>query len=97
MTPDLLIRLLLAALAAYRLARMMAWEDGPFDAFSRLRGRVDPAQRTWVGRGLNCPLCVGFWVSPVMLTISYVEWLIWVVGWLAVAGLQTWLQRFEGD
>lgn len=87
------VTLLLAALATYRLARMVATEEGPFGVFVALRGRLDPDQRTWIGRGLNCPLCVGFWAAPLALGLLWL-WppLAW---WLGCAGAATLLQKWE--
>lgn len=83
--------------AAYRLARMFAIEDGPVDAFVRIRARFDPLQTTWVGRGLSCQLCVGFWAALFVLAV----WFIPVVGpiivyWWAIAGMQTAIYKVIG-
>lgn len=87
--------LLIAALATYRLARMVAWEEGPGAVFTRLRGRIDPDQATWIGRGLNCPLCVGFWIAlPITLLLVPFDWSVLFVWW-AVAGAQAVLQKQE--
>ena len=98
------LRLLLAALAVYRLARMISLEDGPLDIF------VD--FRTWVGvydysenglpgsmaaRLFSCPLCVGVWLAfpaMVMATFPVGDSFIIVI-WLAIAGIQTFLQRIS--
>lgn len=67
MTP---LDLVLLALADYRLARLIAVDDGPFDIFFRLRawlGAYDldetgqPA--TSAGRGISCPHCVGIYAA----------------------------------
>jgi hypothetical protein len=71
----------IATLAAYRISRMITREDGPFDALSWIRGKVDPNQKSWVGRGLACIACVSFWVSLVIAIVSGYTWL----EWLAVA------------
>ena len=69
-------------LAAYRIGHALAREDGPGDLFSWLRERV--GQRTWLGRGLHCALCVSFWTPWPLL-------LLWVwaglLGQLIVVGL----------
>ena len=72
----MLIAVLLAAFAVYRLAFMIAREEGPFDMFDRLRARAarlpvefqsgEFANRTrphWIQRGLGCPLCISWWLS----------------------------------
>ena len=90
LTPHILI-----ALAVYRLARMLAYEDGPGDVLVQLRQGV--ARRfgleSWQARGVSCPLCVGFWLAPLL-------WLAWLVlpaliVWLAIAGAACWLQTRE--
>lgn len=88
---------LLAALVIYRIARMIALEDGPFDVFSGLRGRVDPDQKTWVGRGINCPLCVGFWVAlAVAFVFPITTPLAFVMLWWGLAGAQAAIQGIAG-
>lgn len=70
--------LLLATIAAYRIARMLVLEEGPFSIFATVRGRVDPSQKSWIGRGMACIACVSFWVSLIvalMIGASVIEWL----------------------
>jgi len=83
----------LLVLATYRLARMVASEEGPFGVFHQLRGWLDPDQKTWLGRGVNCALCVGFWAAPIVLGL-HALWppLVW---WLAVAGAAVILTKWE--
>ena len=57
--------LIVAALATYRIVRLVIGEEGPFGLAQKLRNVADPDQRTWIGRGLNCPWCISFWVGPV--------------------------------
>ena len=83
---------MIAAFAVYRAARMLTDEDGPFDVFSLVRASIDPDQHTWIGRGLNCPLCVSFWLAlPVALLLTD-TWLLW---WLGLAGAAAWLYTQE--
>lgn len=58
-----LIDFCLCVLAVYRLAYLIAYEDGPFDLASSLRERV--GQTSWIGRGFNCALCISFWLSAI--------------------------------
>lgn len=74
---------ILATFAAYRVAYMIVRDEGPLGAFAWLRGRVDPNQRTWIGRGLNCLMCVSFWVT---LAVSLLLGAAWFE-WLAMAGV----------
>lgn len=91
---------LLSVFAVYRLARMAAMEEGPFDLFVRVRGRIDPEQATWIGRGINCALCLGFWISLIFAVAtnwSHVLALPTLLDWLAIAGAQTvlhlWIEK----
>lgn len=74
---------LLVTLAVYRVSRMIAIEDGPFDVFAKIRGRIDPNQRTWIGRGLVCVLCISFWMAGLAALIVGATW----IEWLAMAGV----------
>ena len=49
----------------------------------------------WLVDGVNCPLCVGFWISPVMLGMlaSGFLGLQLIVFWLFVAGVQTYATK----
>jgi hypothetical protein len=81
--------LLLVVAGVYRTARMLAQEDGPADAFSRLRAAVD--QSTWVGRGLACIFCVSFWIAGIAVALlivqGYAAWRdLWYL-WPGIAGL----------
>lgn len=60
-----MLEIVLAVLAVYRVARMLAMEDGPFDVFANFRARFDPEQKTSLGRGINCPLCISWWLAAV--------------------------------
>jgi hypothetical protein len=94
-----MLETILAILATYRVARMLTTEDGPFDLFAKLRERIDPRQETWVGRGINCPLCVGFWVS-FAVSLVFLPWsslASLLLNWLGVAGgsvvLHNWVEK----
>jgi hypothetical protein len=75
MTP---LTLIVATLAAYRISRMITAEEGPFGAFLWLREHIDRDQQSWVGRGLNCILCVSFWVTGAIALVLGATWLEWL-------------------
>lgn len=80
---------LIAALAVYRISRMLAVEEGPFKVFTTLREW--PPHDSWVARGLECPLCVSFWVAlPIALWCG--DWL-W---WPALSATTVLLWKWEG-
>lgn len=89
-----MIDLILATLATYRIALMVATEEGAFGVFALIRERVDPQQETWLGRGLNCPLCVGFWVSlAIALIIPFASWQGFILHWFGLAGGAVLIQK----
>lgn len=86
------LTLLIAALAVYRLSRMIADEEGPFSIFQQLRGRFPPTD--WIGRGLECIMCVSFWVAlPVALYIDGT----WTapLTWLALSTVTVLIRKWE--
>lgn len=59
-----MIILMLSVLSVYRLSYLIAMEEGPFSAAERLRSAVYTRwPDSWLDRGINCPLCVSFWLS----------------------------------
>lgn len=84
---------LAAIFAVYRVAHMIALEEGPFEVFTRVRNLR--LQDDWIGRGLRCPLCVGFWLAlPAAWVAGEAPLLLW---WLGIAGAQAALQGWIGD
>ena len=91
---------ILLTLATYRLARLIAIDDGPADVLLKLRslwGAYDYGEngqaRTSLGRGLTCPYCVGFWVAGLAAFGAYGFTPGVIVYWFALAGAQSLLQE----
>lgn len=78
-----------AVFATYRIAILLADEEGPLGLAVWMRGKLDPDQRTWLGRGANCRYCVSFWVALVVAWFArgMAFDLLLVLWWLAVAGV----------
>jgi hypothetical protein len=76
------LTLVLLVLAVYRVSVMIAQEEGPFSIMASLRERIDPNQRTWLGRGLRCVACVSFWLAGIAALLMQGT----VLDWLAIAG-----------
>lgn len=79
----------LAAFAIYRVARMVAEEDGPAFVFKRLRARFTN-DKSSIAVGLRCFYCVSFWAAlpaTVLLCVAggWDVWL-WPIWWLGLAG-----------
>lgn len=69
--------------ATYRIARMVAHEEGPFEVFTRLRTLVvNKWPDTWLERGIFCALCVSFWAGFAVVALSFAWW-----GQLLIYGL----------
>lgn len=81
-----MVTLLIYALATYRLTRIILIEDGPFNVILKLRGALDPDQRTWLGKGMACIWCVSFWVGLALVyAATYTAGLVLVSGLAASA------------
>lgn len=82
-------RLIVLALAAWRLTSLLVWEDGPFEVFARLRYRLgvrfddqSVAYGTnWFAKGVVCPACASVWFGT-LWAAAY--WLWPDVWWLAL-------------
>jgi hypothetical protein len=87
-----LMTVVLASLAVYRVSRMITDEEGPFMIFNRLRGVFPPTG--WIGRGLECIMCVSVWIAlPVALWIDG-SWNWWLT-WLALSGVTVIIRKWE--
>jgi len=96
-------RLLVAVLATFRLAQLLALDDGPFDVFALLRNRLeldrDGDPRTgalWSTASalVHCPYCLGVWFAAALtLLLAWgAPWYEGVAFWLATAGGQAALE-----
>ena len=77
-------RFLIAALATWRLAFLLAREQGPWRVLSRLRRS---ARGSVVGALFTCVKCVGLWTSIPFAFFVRGEWPEVIVIWLALAGV----------
>lgn len=82
----------LGALAVYRLSRMISDEEGPFAVFTKLRGVFPPTD--WVGRGMECIMCISVWVA--LPIACYIDW-TWTtpLTWLALSGVTVIIRKWE--
>lgn len=86
----------LATFTTYRLAHMLAKEDGPFDLFALWRDWIGvDKQATWIQRGFGCPACISFWIALVataLIANSYpTNFAGFILIWLGVAGATLFL------
>lgn len=81
-----------AGLGVYKLSRAIAMEEGPFSLFLKIRDLA--GQATWVGRGMQCPSCLSFWIALVLAALlPYSGPGEFVIAWLGIAGLATLIWR----
>jgi hypothetical protein len=81
---------LVRAFFLYRVSRMIATEDGPFRVFHKFRRAVVEnvdEKRMWLAEGVECPLCISFWLS-LLLSGNPVEA-------IALSGAASWLYKLE--
>jgi hypothetical protein len=100
------LRILLAVLATYRLASLVASEEGPFSVFDKLRAKLgaydygeDGKAETNLGRGIACPLCVGMYVGAAVLPAIFLPSTVGdvILTWLGVTGAQVFLENLTSD
>jgi len=87
-------RLIIAILATWRVAHLIAREDGPFDIIVRLRARAGDGV---IGHLMDCPYCLSIWVAiPFAFTLAN-SIPAGVAAWLAISGgaalLECYAQR----
>lgn len=72
----------LCTLAVWRIAHLIAHEDGPFDIVVRIRSKVGHG---FLGSLLDCFLCVSLWVAAPFAWLVATGWTDRIVAWLALS------------
>lgn len=62
----MIAELVIVGLAAWRLARLVVYEDGPLDVIQSIRGRAPDG--FWLTL-LTCPYCLSFWTGAASLLV----------------------------
>lgn len=90
------IRLLLAALACYRLTRLLVYDVGPWEVLHRLRVRAGSGE---LGKALACAHCTGLWVAIVATLLVLVPTAVGDVSlvWLGIAGAVSLAANTSGE
>jgi hypothetical protein len=91
---------IIASLAVYRAARIVAEEDGPAFVFKRLRARYTN-DKSSVAVGIRCFYCVSVWAAlpAAVLLIIIAGWdgWLWPIWWFGLAGaaakIHEWWKR----
>ena len=88
-----MFRFAVAVLATWRVAHLLAREDGPGDVLVSLRRRVPGG----FGRMLDCVYCLSLWISaPIALWVTR-DPLDWLVSTLAISGGACLLERVGNE
>lgn len=87
---------ILSTLAVWRVARIVAMEDGPAAAFLHWRSWLTdkPPSWQWVADGFSCVLCLSFWLALPAALVWHGE--AWLLAWLSLAGAAALLHRIVG-
>ena len=98
-----LLAFVLSSFACFRLAELIAVDDGPGDIMIKVRAWFgaydlddDGEPKTSIGRGIICPYCIGIWLAFFLaFAVAPLDWrmLLW---WFAIAGGQAFLQGIGG-
>jgi len=80
----------LSLLATWRIAHLLAYEDGPWDVLVRLRARLGDGP---LGRLVDCFQCVSLWVAIPFALIVGRGMLEWALAWLGLSGGACLLDR----
>ena len=83
-------RLLIAALAVWRLTHLLAREDGPWDLVARLRRRL--GEGFW-GKLMDCPKCLSVWLAAPFAFFVGGRPMELLVVWLALSGVAVLLEQ----
>ncbi len=83
-------RLLLAVLATWRIAHLIANEDGPFDLIVRLRTLAGIGM---FGRLMDCPYCLSLWFAAPAAFALASSLIAWIFAWLAISGGSCFIEK----
>lgn len=94
--------LLVLALATWRMASLLASEDGPFECFGKLRHllgvRYDqssqPYGTNWLAKGVTCVWCNSVWFGFfwVILYLFLAQYAVWLAAPLALSAVAILIQ-----
>lgn len=84
----------LGLLATWRVAHLLAYEDGPWDLLVRLRVALGDGV---LGRLVDCFQCVSLWVAAPFALVVGRGALEWGLAWLGLSGGACLLDRIGRD
>ena len=69
----MIYHLLTCWLAVFGVSVTISTLDGPFGWCARLRKILLKHPMSWVRHGIECPICVSFWVAPFIIVIQSLQ------------------------
>lgn len=87
----IVFRFILAALATWRLALLLAREDGPGHIFARFREKTGSSSLREL---FNCVKCLGVWIAIPFAFFVGGNWIELFVIWLALAAVTALIDEF---
>lgn len=82
-----------AALAVYRLSKMIAEDRGPFDLLLKLRNHF--TGEDWISDGIRCHKCLSFWFGWIAaIPLPWTWWPEYVLLALALSGATLMLEKY---
>src|SRR5271168_3796433 len=85
------LKIILSALAFWRLTNLVNAEDGPFRVFDRLRGWL---RRVMLGELVDCFYCLSLWMAAPFAVWLGAGWVDSAVLWLALSAGAILINRF---
>ena len=83
-------RFAISGMAVWRLAHLLASEDGPWDVIVRIRKKLGT---TTLGKLMDCFYCLSIWIS-IPFTFYVVSGMLdRVVVWLALSGIASLAEK----
>ena len=92
--PDFWARFVLASLATWRLAHLLASEDGPADVITRLRIRLGGSL---LGKLMDCFACSSLWIAIPFAWLVSRRMMDLPLTWPALSGAAFLLERATAD
>jgi hypothetical protein len=83
-------KFVLAVLVTWRITRLVAREDGPWDVLLRLRKSLGNG---FAGKLMDCFHCLSVWVAAPLALVVATRPLDWLLVWLALSGAACLLER----
>lgn len=87
----------IAALATYRLSRLIADEEGPWSVFSKIRDATP--EQTNLRRGIECIMCVSVWAAiPItagLVAGGAIPLAFSPLWWLALSSITVLIRKWE--